>query len=321
MRTRVIALATIGVWTVVAIAAAVTWWLWPAGRVGWGGAIAHAPAGADRYSWTDWSAIRSALHHPAADAIEDAAYDGDLLETTALRGHSADLAQIGLTLNDLDSELLAQSKDGDADILRLTKSVDPATWKGWTKAGGYWTAPLTISDEFLAYVAVADHGRTLIGSDNAPYLQRAIKALGQDNPVPATISGSALSAFTYSGSYACSHLTLANSGNDDQASALDLISRAGGVNPLTSFTLSRSSATEVTVRLGFENNDQARENANARSTLAVGPAPGMGGTFTDRFTLGQVTASGSIVTMPLTPVGNSALMGELSTGPVVFESC
>jgi hypothetical protein len=315
MRKPVIALS------IFAVVAALVWWLWPtAPRAGWVGALAASPAGADRYSWTDWAGIRSALHDPAPADIEMAAYDADLLETTALRGHSDDLAQLGLSLNDIDSELLVQSTSGGADILRLDRSVDPSTWKGWTRSGPYWVAPTTISLEVFAYVQVID-GTILVAADNGPYLKQAVAALHQTNAVPPTVSGSSLSAFTFSGAYACSHITMANSGNDDQASAQDLIARSGGINPITSFTLARTSASDVTVRLGFENDAQARSNADARSALAVGPAPGMGGAFTDRFSLAQVTASQGVVTMHLTPAGGAPLMGELATGPVVFESC
>jgi hypothetical protein len=311
---------------VIALIGALAWVLIPLNEPNrWRTAIAESPAGADRYSWTDWAAMRDQLGHPKAGALETAAFNADLLETTALRSRSGDLTQMGLSENDLDSELLVQSKDGDAEILRLTKSVDPATWKGWSKHDGYWTAPPTMLTEVLAYVAVADGGHTLVGSNNAPYLKQALAALHQSNPIPPTVVSQddavPVSAFTYSGNYACSHLAMGLASSEDQASGQDLVARAGSVNPLTGYTLARFSATSVSASLGFENADQARRNADSRSALAAGPAPGMGGAFTDRFTLGEVSATGNVVTMRLTPVEHEPLMSELSGGPVLFATC
>lgn len=54
---------------------------------------------------------------------------------------------------------------------------------------------------------------------------------------------------------------------------------------------------------------------------AAGPAPGQGGEFADRFALGEVTASGNVVTMPLSPTEGSYVLSDLSTGPVLFATC
>ncbi|WP_125568112.1 hypothetical protein [Nocardioides baekrokdamisoli] len=316
MQRSVIAVAAI------ALVGALAWWLIPLHEPSrWRTAIAEAPAGADRYSWTDWAAVRSALHHPTADAIENAAYGADLLETTALRNSSTDLTQLGFTLNSIDSELFVQSKAGDADILRLNTPVDPSTWKGWTKTGGYWTAPNTIVNQVLAYAQVVDGGRILITSNLPTYLTQAVAALGQSNAVPDTVSGSPLSAFTYSGSYACSALAMAHAGADDQASGQDLVARAGMLNPILSYTLARNSATDVSVSMGFDSGDQARTNAITRQNLAVGQAPGIGGSFTDIFKLNRASWSGKVATLDLTPVAGKPLMGMLATNAVLFATC
>lgn len=316
MRKWVIGVATI------ALVGALAWWLIPLHEPSrWRTAIAEAPAGADRYSWTDWAAVRSALHNPPADALENDAYNADLLETTALRGSSADLTAMGFALGSIDSELVVQSKAGDAEILRLNASVDPSAWKGWTRTGAYWTAPNSIGNQFMAYVQVTDGGRVLVGSDNPGYLAQAVTALGQSNPVPDTVSGSPLSAFTFSGSYACSALAMAHASPDDQASGQDLLARAGTVNPILSYTLARNSATDVYVSMGFDSGDQAKTNAITRQNLAVGQAPGIGGKFTDIFTLDKATWTGKVATLDLTPVDGKPLMGMLATNAVLFATC
>jgi hypothetical protein len=77
----------------------------------------------------------------------------------------------------------------------------------------------------------------------------------------------------------------------------------------------------VRVAMAFESDDQARRNADSRSRLAAGPAPGQGGAFSDRFTLGPVTADGSVLTMELKPVQDSPVLSDLSTGPLLFATC
>ena len=287
----------------------------------WRTAIAHAPAGADRYSWTDWAAVRTALHHPAATELENDAYNADLLETTALRGSSADLTAMGLSLASVDSEMFVQRKTGDADVLRLNTSVNPASWTGWTKTGSYWTSPNSIANPILAYAQVTDGGRTLVTANDPGYLTQAVGALRQSNPVPDTVSGSPLSAFTFSGDYVCSALALAHASATDQAAGQDLIAHAGQVNPILSYTLARNSATDVYVSMGFADGGQARTNAITRQNLAVGQAPGIGGRFTDIFTLDKATWSGKVATLHLTPVNGSALMGMLSSNAVLFATC
>ena len=73
--------------------------------------------------------------------------------------------------------------------------------------------------------------------------------------------------------------------------------------------------------MSFETEEQARTNADTRAELASGPAPGQGGEFADRFTLGEVSADGTVVTMDLEPVEGAFVLSELSSGPVLFATC
>ena len=73
--------------------------------------------------------------------------------------------------------------------------------------------------------------------------------------------------------------------------------------------------------MGFETEKQARTNADTRTELASGPAPGQGGDFSDRFELGPVTADGVVVTMELTPTEGSYVLSDLSNGPLLFATC
>ena len=75
------------------------------------------------------------------------------------------------------------------------------------------------------------------------------------------------------------------------------------------------------VLLGFENDDQARTNADTRAVLAAGPAPGQGGDFSDRFAVDEVTAEGTLVRMVLEPEPGAFVLSDLSSGPVLFATC
>ena len=65
-----------------------------------------------------------------------------------------------------------------------------------------------------------------------------------------------------------------------------LVEAAGEVNPMTGFAMAAQPGGDVRVAMSFENDDQARTNADSRAALASGPAPGQGGDFADRFRLG-----------------------------------
>ena len=75
------------------------------------------------------------------------------------------------------------------------------------------------------------------------------------------------------------------------------------------------------VALAFDDAGQARTNADTRAVLARGPAPGQGGSFTDRFRVDAVTAKGSLVVLHLTPQPDASVLSDLSTGPVLFATC
>ena len=108
---------------------------------------------------------------------------------------------------------------------------------------------------------------------------------------------------------------------DDQGAAEQLVAGTDGVDPLSGFAMAAEPDGQVLVAMSFENDDQARRNADSRAELAAGPAVGQGGDFADRFDLGEVTADGRVVTMRLDPVEGNPVLSDLSTGPVLFATC
>ncbi|QIG44705.1 hypothetical protein G5V58_19685 [Nocardioides anomalus] len=321
-------------------------------------AMGYAPAQTQRYSWTDWAAIRRELHasldarSPASD-VEDFlldGYDADLTSGSAM-GESTTVLQeaFGFSPADVSWELLAQSATGSVLVVGLPSSLDVGDLAddfeglGYTPpssdetSGGVWqggeqlVAQIaesnggSLSPQFQ-YLALDDDQHLLLASDSSAYLRDAAGSL------PDSISdeglrdvagavGSPLSAAVYTGDYACKALAMAQADDGDQASADQLIAAAGGVDPLTGFAMAAERDGTVRVGLAFEDDDQARRNADSRAELAGGPAPGQGGDFGDRFALGRVAADGRVVTMALEPRDGSAVLSDLSTGPVLFATC
>jgi len=316
-------------------------------------AVAYAPTGTVRFSWTDWSAVRSELR---SEVDEDSSpeevesflsdgYDADLTSGSAMV-ESASLLQekYGFSPADVAWELLGQSPTGSVMILGLPDDFDTdelgdtfaslgydqpdddtGVWSGGEELLARIGADGTLSPQFQ-YLAIDADRHLLLASDSAPYLRGAVGGLEDDHGTEglrdvAAAIGDPLSAAVYDGGFACKSLAMAQADEDDQSTAEQLVTAAGGVDPLAGFALAAEPDGELLVALSFENDDQARHNADTRARLAAGPAPGQGGDFADRFDLGKVAADGRVVTMRLTPVEGSAVLSDLSNGPVLFATC
>ncbi|WP_426245908.1 hypothetical protein [Nocardioides sp. LHG3406-4] len=325
---------------------ALVWWRTERGTT-FESAVALAPAGSQRISWTDWSGVRRELGadvsaRSSTDELTtfmDEAFERDLSAASALGESAVALqARFGLSPASVEWELLAQSPEGAVELLKMPESFDfdrlsdrltelgfaePSSEDGVWEGGGDLLARIdpTLTPE-LQYVAV-DRGERLIRtSDSASYLEEALDAdriEGVDDVVAET--GSPLAASVYSADYACSRLGMSQADETDQAQADALIDAAGEVSPLTGFAMSAQLDGQVRVALSFETDDQARANAESRLELASGPAPGQGGEFADRFEVVSATATGRVVVLDLAPVEGSYVLSDLSSGPVLFATC
>ena len=318
-------------------------------------ALSVAPADSARLSWTDWGGVRSELGvslngdstTPELDRFLDRAYDRDLSSTSALLG-SADVLQreFGFSPATVDWEMFSQSDQGAVVLLRMPKGTDfdaigsRLAGLGYGKPDdpeGVWTGGMDLLPEVAAdltpelqFIALDPGDRLILTSDRADFLHHAIDvargdadSMSSDDSVEevARATGSPLSAALYSGPQACRALAMSQADPTDQQAARDLLARAGEVNPLTSFAMAAEPGGTVQVVLGFENDDQAKTNADTRATLAAGPAPGQGGDFSDRYRLGSVTAEGPLVRMVLRPKEGQYVISDLSNGPLLFATC
>lgn len=298
-------------------------------------AMALAPADTQRYLWTDWAAVRRELDAPArSSALPDlleAGHATDLTSASAMVDSAEALAEnLGFSPATASWELYTQADDGALVVVGLASgSADRATdaleRAGYERDGDVWDGSalqglLDVAPEFT-YVAL--DGDRLLASDALPYLREALEDGGGPEEAVAEAAGrleEPLSAVVYTGDHACSALALSGADDTDQAQGEELVRQAGGVSPLAAFAMGRAGSA-VRVVLGFEDHDQAVRNADARATLASGPAPGQGGAFPDRFELGEVRATDSVVTMELRPVEGAYVLSDLSSGPVVFAAC
>ena len=341
MRTRAARAGLAAAVVVVLVAVGLTgvvWWR-HAHPSGLDAALRLVPDDAQRYSWTDWAGVRRAVHvadrdDPSAAQVEaflSKGFDADLTSASAMvTSASALQSHLGFSPATADSELFAQSGSGAVVVVEpaSTDGIERALERtGYTKAGhGTWdgtdvVVALGITPEF-AHVAVHD-GR-VFASDSADYLDEVLD--GGFSPADAIdrvagAVGDPVSAVIYSGDYVCGHLAMSQADDVDQSQAAALIQQAGGLDPLTAFAMGAGPDRQVTVALGFESHDQAVHDADSRSALASGAAPGQGGDFGDRFRLGKVEADGQVVTMRLHPVTGAYVLSDLSTGPVLFASC
>jgi hypothetical protein len=315
-------------------------------------AVSLAPADAARLSWTDWASVRRLLHAQVdADSTEgqlssflNKAYGRDLASTSAMiESEPALQREFGFSPATLDWELFSQSSQGAVVIMKLPDSTDmgalgdtfsrlgyerpddqTGVWRGGVDLLPALGTDLTPELQFFA-MSADDH--LLLSSDRAEYLGKAMDVVSGDADHLTSLddvvhaSGDAVAAAVYTGDYTCSALAMSQADAGDQSTADDLLAQAGEVNPMTGMSMAIEPGGGVRVEMSFESNDQARTNADTRATLASGPAPGQGGSFTDRFTLGDVSADGTVVSMTLKPQEGQYVLSDLSTGPVLFLTC
>lgn len=314
-------------------------------------AVEHAPAGAQRLSWTDWAAVRAReksdlSERSSANDVRrflDRAFDDDLSSTSALVTSAPTLQErFGFSPANADWELFSQSDQGAvvtlhlpsadlddvADHLRELGYTEPRDDGGVWEGGGDLLARISpgLTPE-LSYVVLDRDDSVLLTSDSAAFLSVATVAVTGDgdrvtglDPV-VDDAGEPLSAAVFTGDYACGALAMSHAGASDQAQGRRLVAAAGEVNPYSAFAMSYQPDGTVRVALAFDSSQTARTNADSRATLARGPAPGQGGTFEERFAVDSVTARGSVVVMTLAPTPDASVLSDLSTGPLLFATC
>ena len=303
-------------------------------------AVALAPPGSQRLSWTDWAGVRDELGTGNLADLLDEGFTADLTSTSALVDSATTLQQrFGFSPQTLEWELFAQGTSAAVVLMGLADgTADTAADRlrdlGYTEPdddGGVWLGSADLLAEIgdvtpeLTFLAIDDERDLLLGSDTLAGAESALEGLDDDDePDVGDVTesvGEPLSAAVYTGDQVCNALAMAAADPADQAAGEGLVAEAGEIDPLTGFAIGELRGGDVRVAMSFETEAQARDNADSRAALAAGPAPGQGGDFGERFALGDVVADGSVVTMELEPREGAYVVSDLSSGPVLFATC
>ncbi len=340
---------------VLAAGAALWWWRHDRGEIQ--DALAVAPASTLRFSFTDWAEVRREARAPGRLASSGAlasflnrAYESDLTALSAIDEATAAMQDnYGFSGLTADWEAFAQGREGAVVALRMPGDVDMGTLErrlgrlryspppGGVGHGGVWVGgqdlPLQIDPTLtpvMQNVAVlADQHLVLLG-DDASFLAKAVGAAAGSGPVladepgvaeVASQVGSPVTALLYASDFACEDLSMANADEADQALAEQLVSRAGGISPLSGMVIARHPDSSVVIAMQFESPDQAKANLEPRVKLASGDAVGQGGTFGERFRITKASASGSTVRFDVRTRRGEQLLSDLGEGPVLFATC
>lgn len=315
-------------------------------------ALSMAPADTSRASWTDWDGVRRELgadldarsSPEAVEAFMGEAFAEDLSAMTALGTSAAVMhTELGVSPATISWELLAQSAAGAVEMMGvddegvLDDLADRLTALGWSEpaeADGVWVGGPDVlagvgpglTPELQHFVLLRDRGIVLT-SDQAPYLERVGRVVSGDDDSAADLAALAtgldgpLAAAVYDGAYACERLAMSQADDDAQAEADQLVEAAGGVHPLTGFAMGLLAGGDLRVVMEVEDADDAPGDADARTQLASGPAPGQGGDFGDRFTVDSAGSEGRAITLDLQPENGEYVLSDLTSGPVLFATC
>ena len=315
-------------------------------------ALAHAPAGTERATWTDWAAVRRELgvelteDSTAAEvqSLLDDAFARDLSSGSALGSSAVVLhEELGLSPATLRWELFTQSPDGavellapaaDTDLEAVRDRLESLGWQRPEEDDGVWVGGPDVLAALdprltpeLQHVAVLDDEELVLTSDQPDYLERTVAVVrGEDDGVAglgevAAELGRPVSAVVYDGAHACERLAMAQADADAQAQADQLVEAAGGVHPMSAFAMGSLPGGDLRVAIEVEDEADAESESRARARLASGPAPGQGGDFGDRFEVAATGSRGRVVTLDLRPAEGQYVLSDLSSGPVLFATC
>jgi hypothetical protein len=319
-------------------------------------ALDVVPADAQRLGFTDWREVRDALgadlgDDPDGDAIGrwiDKAYDADLSAVSSIDEAAVALQEkFGFGPATADWEAFSQSADGAAMVLRMPDDVDLGEVKdhlaelGYTKpssADGVWSGGIdlvaaidpTISPE-LQYVAVLEDQHLVVSSDERDYAVKAAaiargkgRSLGDNASARDVVAPLAepAAAMVWVDDFACTDLSMSGASDDDRQEGEALVQRAGKISPLSGLAMALDGDRRLVVSQLFEDEGAAKENLRARARLAVGEAPGRGGSFSDDLRLTGSRTDGPTVQLTFRPRERSGfVLSAIDSGPVLFVTC
>jgi hypothetical protein len=347
--TRRVALLTALLVLVVAAAAVVGYVVWPRGSE-FQRAAGLLPDKTLRVSWTDWAGLRdqTEVSDPDGAGAEDflAEVSDEDYAVSSLASAALPLKEtLGFSPVESEWEILGQSRAGMVVILKLGEDADldavadKYSAAGFTRpdddalSGGVWEGGPDVVSRLeglespeLQNVAFLEDEGLLISSDSADYLRTAVPfATGDEDGLDlsdlAGPAGDPLAAVALADDLACDSLSMNQADTDAQATADQLVERAGGVSPLTGYLVALGADRSLTVVFDLESDEQAEKDARSRAALAGAEDPGQLLAYDELFDLDDVEQDGHRVVLTATTVADSAPLSNLSAGPVLLASC
>ena len=300
-------------------------------------AVALAPAGAERLTWTDWAGVRRELgrrrrrrrrRHRGADELPRRRLRRrpDLRRRRCWSRPRRCTSGFGFSPATLDWELLSQSADGrggDAAAAgrRPTSTSSPTgsrslgyqrpddddgVWRGRARpaAGRSARSPRSCSTSPSTPTSgwcVASDTEALPAERRSSGDRRADGCRGPRRAWSRRRASRSPPRST-AATYACSALAMGTADAADQDAGRPAGRGGGRGQPAHRL---RDGARSPAATYGWRCRSRTTTRPGPTPTPArrwpSGPAPGQGGDFADRFRLGQVTAEGEVVTMALRP--------------------
>ncbi|MFL6155318.1 MAG: hypothetical protein ACJ72D_04475 [Marmoricola sp.] len=318
-------------------------------------ALDVVPSATLRLSFTDWSAVRDQLgvHGTTTSSKRIAtmistAYDTDLSAVSSIDGSAVALQKyFGFSPGTMDWEAYAQADAGATMVVRMPDDFDlgKVTAKladlGFTKpkkSDGVWVGGTdlvaaidpTITPE-LQYVAVLADKHLVVTSDGKGYAAKAAAVAAGRGRSLGDLAGARgavdvldepVAAMFWSRDFACTDLAMSQATEDDQDAADALVTKAGKITPLQGLVMALRPDRDLVVAERFGSAGEAKENLRARARLAVGDAPGRGGSFSDDQRLTSSRTDGSSVLLTMRPKEKKGyVLSALDSGPLLFATC
>jgi hypothetical protein len=319
-------------------------------------ALASMPAETLTASVTDWAGLRERLAGAGGQAaLLDRAYESDASAGSVL----GDMASVmerryGWSVLDGRWEGLAQSRQGAAVIVQLSPEVDldmvrerlgelgyrepfdrDGVWRGGTDLVATIDSTLT---PLMAHAAVLDDSARVVFSDTAKYAARtarvvegALAALGQQEPVAAVADQleGAVAAVVHAGRRGCQVMGFGRASSGDRALARQRVAAVGGLQRFAAVGMGLAPAGDAGLRraplvvaMRFDDTGGVAAEAERRAALAIGEAPGQGGTYGSRFSVAAAEQRGGDVVLRLRPrEADAQLLSDLNAGQLLFASC
>lgn len=316
-------------------------------------ALASMPAETLNASVTHWGRAR-ALLGATGGGLLDRAYETDV-STGSVLGDRATVMEdrYGWSVLDAQWEGLAQSRRGAAVVVQMPPEFDmdvvreglgelgyrepfesDGVWRGGADLVAGIDSTLT---PLMAHAVVLDDSRRVVFSDNPSYAGRtagviggSVQSLGQSSAVAAVADSlqGAVAAVVHAGGRGCQVMGFDAASGSDRAAARQRVESVGGVAEYDSIGMAlmpgpaeQMRRAPLVVAMHFDDAGAVVGEADRRARLAVGDAPGQGGTYDSRFTVSAQQRGGDVVLRLRPREVDAQLLSDLNTGELQFATC